>query len=61
MTLAFNTYDVLRTRTSEPALKKRAQAAWVNTAMKLAKKLQEVPGLASLGIELPRRTATRSA
>eukprot|EP00913_Durusdinium_trenchii_P027418 g25716.t1 len=41
LTLAFNTYDILRMRVADPAVRRRAQAGWVKVAITLALKLQE--------------------
>lgn len=41
LTLAFNTYDILRMRVADPAMRRRAQAGWVKVAITLALKLQE--------------------
>jgi len=41
LTLAFNAYDVLRMRATDPQQRKRAEVGWVEVAMKIGKRLQE--------------------
>lgn len=41
LTLAFNSYDVLRMRATDPEQRKRAEVGWVETAMKISQRLQQ--------------------
>ncbi|CAE7381807.1 glnS [Symbiodinium sp. CCMP2592] len=41
LSLAFNTYDVLRTRVADPGVRKRAEVGWIETAVRISESLQK--------------------
>ncbi|CAE7416763.1 glnS [Symbiodinium natans] len=41
LTLAFNTYDVLRTRVADREARERAEVGWIQTAVRIAESLQK--------------------
>ncbi|CAE7696175.1 glnS, partial [Symbiodinium sp. CCMP2456] len=41
LSLAFNTYDVLRTRVADPEVRKRAEVGWIQTAVRISESLQK--------------------